>query len=217
MQLVCFDLGRVLVRICDGWRHAFQVAGAGELKGAPPASLEAVVHELELGRISVAAFVERVAAALAVGPEPVHAVVDAFLLGLYPRTGALLGALQRAGVPTACLSNTNARHWALMAEFRQDGALFFERFRYRFASHELGVRKPAAEAYAQVEQVTGASPREIVFFDDLLDNVAAARARGWQAHQVDPARDPIEQIELELTRLGVLGLGPTDSRRDRRR
>ena len=49
-------------------------------------------------------------------------------------------------------------------------------------SGELGVAKPAPEFYHKVSIGIGASPGQIVFFDDSQTNVAAAKACGWQAY-----------------------------------
>jgi len=46
---------------------------------------------------------------------------------------------------------------------------------------ELGWAKPAAEFFVAVEHRTGFAPAELFFIDDRLENVEAARARGWHA------------------------------------
>jgi putative hydrolase of the HAD superfamily len=48
-------------------------------------------------------------------------------------------------------------------------------------SAALGHRKPAAEFFRLTAERAGAAPRDIVFVDDVLDNVEAARAAGWTA------------------------------------
>ncbi len=56
------------------------------------------------------------------------------------------------------------------------------------------MRKPDARIYEHVERVSGLAPGRIVFFDDLAENIAAARARGWNAHQIAIGPDPIFQV-----------------------
>jgi len=46
---------------------------------------------------------------------------------------------------------------------------------------DIGWAKPAQEFFAEVERRTGFEPSEMFFIDDKLDNVQAARARGWNA------------------------------------
>ncbi len=50
-------------------------------------------------------------------------------------------------------------------------------------SAALGTRKPDAEFYRLAMEQVGAVPEEIVFVDDVADNVAAARRAGWRAVQ----------------------------------
>jgi putative hydrolase of the HAD superfamily len=50
-----------------------------------------------------------------------------------------------------------------------------------FFSAAIGHKKPTPEFYAHVEQVLGVPGREIIFVDDTLENVEAARHRNWQS------------------------------------
>jgi FMN phosphatase YigB (HAD superfamily) len=200
--LVCFDLGRVLVRICDGWVDAFKEAG---LQFDPPPTLRRVapilseaVHALELGTLSLDEFAIRGASFLGIEVRHVRAVVDAFVRGPYPGAALLLDDLAQAGVWTACLSNTNHRHWQLMSSWTMPEEQLLRRLTFRFASHTIGVRKPDEMAYAIVERETGVVPSQIVFFDDLIENVEAARRRGWQAVHVAPCDDPVMKMRAHL-------------------
>lgn len=91
-----------------------------------------------------------------------------------------------------------------------DGARRQEQRRYDFAgrvdtivySHEVGVAKPDAAIYALTADRVGARPEEIVFVDDSIVCVDAARAAGWHAvHHVDTARS-IRAISAILDRAG---------------
>ena len=90
---------------------------------------------------------------------------------------ALLDELERAGTPTAVLSNAPA---SLARVVR--AADWSRRFSPLVFSCDLARMKPEAEVYEQVEQRTGRPPQELVFFDDRPPNVAGAAERGWQAH-----------------------------------
>src|SRR5690242_6834688 len=72
LRLVCFDLGRVLVRICDDWPQACRLAGV-EMPVVRPASPESVrFHELivalDVGRIRFDQFVADAAPLLHMTP-----------------------------------------------------------------------------------------------------------------------------------------------------
>ena len=81
----------------------------------------------------------------------------------------------------------------------------FGRLHHRFASHLLRLRKPDDAIYAHVEGATGVRGMAIVFFDDVAENVDAARRRGWHAYRIDPAPDdPLPQVRSRLRAHGVV-------------
>jgi putative hydrolase of the HAD superfamily len=208
IDLVVFDLGRVLIRICDGWRHACEVAGvaapAGELSPAAQAALERAVCASEVGAMGLEAFARAVSPHLGVPSEGIVKLSNAYLRGPYPGATELLADLRRAGVRTACLSNTNANHWRLMTDPDSPSFLPMEQFDHRFASHLVRMRKPEDRIYAHVERETGIEAGRIVFFDDLALNVDAARRRGWLAHQIRiDDDDPVKQARQVLRGHGV--------------
>ena len=48
-------------------------------------------------------------------------------------------------------------------------------------SHEVRLRKPDPAIYALTAERLGVAPHEIVFLDDVVTNVEAARQAGWHA------------------------------------
>lgn len=95
-----------------------------------------------------------------------------------PHSVRLLRALRAKGVTVFALSNFG-RDTLAVAE----GAWpFLAEFDKRYVSGHLGVIKPAARIYEIVEQDCGIAPERLLFTDDMAYNVAAAEARGWQAH-----------------------------------
>jgi putative hydrolase of the HAD superfamily len=209
IQLVCFDLGRVLMRICNNWRHACQIAGVAAPSGDPDAAalaaLDAAVCRSEVGEIDLDEFAAAAARALGLTPASVVTLSNAYCLGPYPGAGELLDELSAAGVMTACLSNTNANHWRILTDPDGDHGRVTGRLNHRFASHLVRVRKPDARIYAHVEDAVGVSGDAIVFFDDLKENTAAAARRGWHGHWVDPSLDdPIGQIRHHLREHWIL-------------
>ena len=209
IELVCFDLGRVLVRICNDWLHACTVAGVRAPAAAPDLAAKARLHELvcrvEVGDFDHDAFCREAGPALGLSPKDVSSIWDAYPRGPYPGAIDLLDDLKAAGVRTACLSNTNHNHWRLLRDSASHTYFPFDRLNYAFASHLLRLRKPDAAIYAHVERAAGVQGKAVVFFDDLPENVAAAAARGWNAYRVDPASDnPVPQIRKWLADQGVL-------------
>lgn len=206
-RLVCFDLGRVLIRICDNWQHGCRMAGVpvpGELDAGRRAALHEAVCRNEVGEIDVMGFAQLAAPVLGLAVEQVVAISNAYLLGPYAGVSELLDELLESGVETACLSNINDNHWRILNDPAGPHAEVMRRLRHPFGSHLLGVRKPSDACYACVERQTGIPGAQILFFDDLEENVAAARQRGWRGNRIDPAHDPVAQMRDHLRRYGLL-------------
>jgi putative hydrolase of the HAD superfamily len=208
VELVVFDIGRVLLRICDDWKHACRIAGvempAGLGTGPPPPQFDDLARQYDTGRIDLETFAERVAVIGGFDADDVIRAQSCYLLGAYPGVPGLLDDLARAGARTACLSNTSDHHWRMMQDRSGPNYLPLDRLDHRFASHLVRMRKPDAEIYAHVERETGVAPGAIVFFDDVEENVAAARRRGWRGHRIDPAPDdPLPQVRAFLRGQGL--------------
>lgn len=108
-------------------------------------------------------------------------VVDALnseLGAVISTTAELLPTLQRK-VKVGCLSNTNSIHWDKLLQSYP----FMRGFDRRFASQLLGCAKPHREIYEKTAELLSANPRQILFFDDKLENVESAQRLGWHARQ----------------------------------
>lgn len=207
IQLVCFDLGGVLIRLCDSWDHAFQRAGIDQCEPKKGfhhhRQFDEATHQFERGEIDQTDWAERLTDLTGLGGHQILAILQAWLVEPYPGVDTLLDKLQSTTVRTACLSNTNHTHWHQMTS--QGPALLpLHRLHHRFASPFIGHRKPEAPIYQHVQDKTGIPPHAILFFDDLPENIQAARQQGWCAHTIDPLHDPIAQVTDHLQQLGVL-------------
>ncbi|HTM43658.1 MAG TPA: HAD family phosphatase [Polyangiaceae bacterium] len=208
--VVCFDLGGVLVRICRSWAEAVTTAG---LEARAPRD----VHEAELiqrrrklidehttGALTNEGYYQAMSQAFgglytAAEMEQIH---RAWTLDLYPGATDLVAELNELPhVVTACLSNTNDAHWQRLVgdEYAPICTL-----RHQLASHQLQVAKPHPEIYQRALGIFGVRPDDVIFFDDLAENVEAARQAGWHAEQVDPLADAAAQMRGHLRQYGVL-------------
>ena len=109
---------------------------------------------------------------------------------------SLHATLAASGLPTYTLSNTNemaVRHISRAYDF-------WPRFTGHILSHEVGALKPNPKIYEIFEQTTGCRSAEIIYIDDLSENIAAAAARGWHAIEYRNGKDTAEAFEY----LGVL-------------
>jgi len=193
IQLVCFDLGGVLIRICDGWAQAAQLADVKLPKPPNPEDVLPLTREFETGRLDEQQFCDRVAPIVGIPPQEVRSLVHAWLRGPYQQTDKLIDDLHRNQVPTACLSNTNQTHWDMMHSTGSN-YLPLESLTFRFASHLIGAMKPTPDIYTHLEEQTGVAPESILYFDDNAENCKAAGDREWHVYQIDPSGDTARQI-----------------------
>jgi len=216
IQLVVFDLGGVIVRICQSFEQAAARAGlafepARILDPERKAERKRLHGLYERGRLGCDEFFAGVSATTGglYTPEEFRRVHESWIIEEYPGVHALIDDLHAAGLHTGALSNTNAAHWAQMSRPTPDRPAAFDapaRLRHRHASHLLGHAKPDAPIYGAFIEHTGFHPGSVVFFDDLEANVAAAIGCGWHAHRIDPSGDPAAQIRGHL--LGLHGVDP---------
>lgn len=216
-SFVVFDLGGVIVRIARSWAEGCRAAGI-EIRGEEHlGSTEMVARRRELvrayqeGRISCDEYCRQVAQSTGghYTPDEIRRVHDAWTMGEYPGVHELVLELRAARILTGVLSNTNHAHWVRLAPPPDHPAPEYRTPRlvdHLHASHLLGLSKPSLEIYHRFAELTGYRGREheIVFFDDLPENVEAARSAGWQAECIDHAGDTAAQMRAHLRRRGIL-------------
>jgi glucose-1-phosphatase len=198
IKTIAFDFGRV-VGFFDHRLTTNRLAVSGGLAADEMhtylfgGSLE---DDYESGRISTGEFLKRarqtcrlscsddiIAAAWADIFWP-NLEVCALLPRLKPRYRLLLG------------SNTNELHARHFCRQFADWLRYFDAL---VLSHEIGVRKPKAGFFEHCTRLAGCAPAECLFVDDLVDNVAGARACGWQGFVYTGFPDLCNQ----LTALGI--------------
>jgi len=116
---------------------------------------------------------------------------NAIHIGEMPGISPLLAKVARR-LPLYAFSNSNRAH-ELYWSTRFAGVLCH--FRQIYVSSTIGLRKPDPEAYNHVVKAIGTLPERIVFFDDVSENVDAARACGLQAFQVKSTAEVANAID----------------------
>ena len=212
-RVICFDIGGVLVRICRSWVEACETAGVPVYEPEWLAGREAVaarslvMQAYQNGAFSTDEYYQRMRGVLSerYTLDEIARIHDAWLLDEYVGVVELVTRLgELPGVTTACLSNTNQRHWDALAP--SEGLPRFPAvmaLRQRFASHLMRSSKPDAQIFLDFQQQLGADASQILFFDDLEANVLAARSQGWQAETIDPHGDTCQQLQGHLLAHGV--------------
>ena len=131
--------------------------------------------------------------------QDVARIHTAVIVGAYDGVEQLVLQLNKRGLSTACLSNTNHQHWQFMHSMAA-----FNAIQHRHASHLFQLEKPNQAIFRAFESATQARPVDILYFDDLADNIAAATQAGWRAMLIDPHSETVPQICRALATHGVL-------------
>ena len=75
-----------------------------------------------------------------------------------------------------------------------------DRFRGVTVSAHTGYAKPDPDIYRHHAEAFGLSPPNVLFFDDTMKNIVAAREAGWNAEQFTGAA----QMQADLQRYGIM-------------
>lgn len=194
-KVLLFDLGGVIVR-WTGMEALSQMTGLKREKIAEKFSGSSVFSDYEIGLCDDETFIQALISefGLKVSPERAKTLWQEWVGQTYAGTKEALSAL-RADYTVACLSNTNALHWAWLPRH----IVIEDYFDYGFASHLIEAAKPDAISYQICVEKLGVSSSDIWFFDDTLVNVEAAATLGMRAFHVDRAVGAVPLLrELKL-------------------
>ena len=167
--------------------------------------LDSLCQQYEDGRLSPMAFFSKMQEILYLGDE----LSAKTFHRLWPNIGEagagmeeVLGKL-RVNVRTVLISNIDPTNWKAAARL----PIVRKHFRQKHCvlSFRERVRKPAYELWHTAAKRVGLSPRELIYFDDRLENVEAARIAGCRAFRLD-CRDPsaAEYFERALGQYDLL-------------
>ena len=198
IDALLFDFGGVIVDIDFGRAVAAwaQAAGVAPQSLAPRFTYDACYEALEVGEIDGATYFGALRETLSV------ALSDAQLLeGWNAIFGEPLSGIERLlsalapRLPLYVFSNTNPMHrdyWT--ARYRET----LRPFSAIFCSCDLGVRKPAPDAFRCVAERIGVAHARIGFFDDLAENAEGACKAGLAGFQVASVADMRRTLREDL-------------------
>lgn len=199
IEAVVFDVGRVLFEWDLRYLFRQHIPDPDELERF---LAEVVTEEWHFQADAGGPLTEMVAERSALFPE--HAALielyarrfNETIPGPVPGSLELVEALDKAGVPLYAITNFGAEFWA---GFRPIWPIF-DRFRDIVVSGVEKLTKPDPAIYALAAARFGHAPQAMLFIDDNLANVAAARECGWQAHLFRAA----DVLGAELRKRGLL-------------
>ena len=202
VQAVVFDVGRVLIEWDLRLLFAKLIEDGDELDWfLAEVVTEQWHHQHDEGRALADMVPERQA------QYPDHAeLIDAYrhrFLETIPGPVAgmheIVRRLAKADVPLYGLTNFGAEFWA---QFRPTEPLF-DLFDDVVVSGRESCAKPEARIYEIAERRFAYPPAGLLFIDDKAENIAAAKARGWQGHVFTDAAT----LERDLVSRGLLSAG----------
>lgn len=175
LPVLLFDLGGVLVqsRLFRSLRALID-SSISDLELSDSWMRSTAVRQFECGRLDALEFGSRIIEELGVDmkPDDFLSAFATWSAGFYPGAELLLTRLRRT-FRVGCLSNCNVLHWSPQIE---------SQFDFAYSSHLIGRVKPDVEAFEHVVSEQDVPAASIVFFDNSLTNVRAARMAGLDAH-----------------------------------
>lgn len=195
IRFVFFDLGNVLLSF--SWEPARQALAAASPFDA--AEVDRRFRELvpwrdfEFGRISEQEFFEKARQAVEFSGN--LGALEHIFCNIFQRLPGRIRVAElladQATMGLGLLSNTNAAHIHFIEQQYPDALAPFD---LRLYSHELGLRKPDPAIYSAATAAARCAAGNILFIDDLAENVQAARDYGWQAMQLLPEQDLLRAL-----------------------
>ena len=181
-MLYIFDMGNVIIdidfkRVLGVWSH---------LSGTPLATLTErfkmgeVFQQHERGEISDEQFAADLCneMGIALSFEQFSAGWHAVFVGLRPEVITLFQKLREEGHRVVVLSNTNRLHLDFWPQHYPEIEANTDAM---YLSQNLGMRKPEPEIFQHVLEKEGFTADQAVFFDDVAENIEAARAAGIES------------------------------------
>jgi 2-haloacid dehalogenase len=199
VEAVVFDVGKVLFEWDLRYLFAKLIVDPDELEWFVANVVTPEWHfEHDKGRMLADTIPERIAR------FPKHEpLIRAFaarfnetIPGPVPGSLELVEALAARGIPLYAITNFSADFWP---PFRTTQPVF-DRFRDIVVSGVEKLQKPDPAIYALAAERFGHSPGAMLLIDDNADNVAGARACGWQVHHFTDAAG----LAAELRERGLI-------------
>lgn len=190
---VVFDVGRVMVQWDMRCLFSKLIADSAELDWFLANVVTEEWHfQHDAGRPLAEMVPERIAQFPDYAPH-IEAYATRFnetVPGPVPGTMELVDALYGAGVPLFAITNFGAEFWQ---QFRPAWPVF-DRFGDIVVSGVEKIAKPDPAIFALAAGRFGHAPGAMLFIDDNLANITAARASGWQAHHFRDATGLAEEL-----------------------
>jgi len=195
---IIFDLGQVLVKV-DINPFIFQFSKAFKIAPNELKKIEndGVYLDFQVGRINGEDFHRLICEHYNhfIPMNRLKAIWASMLVGEVDGTAGILKKLHEEKYALSLLSNTDPWHY----EYCESTIPDLDKFKHKFLSYDLKMKKPDAEIFLTVAEKLEAKPEQCLFIDDLEQNVASAKGLNFQTILFQNA----DQLRYELMDLGV--------------
>ncbi len=174
-KVLIFDVGRVLVNFSFDPFEKFLIKNGAAISTRDEFYEATSLFKYESGEITSEEFVQSVKTLLT--SEVDSATIIKEWQNIFNPIHEMIEFCKICGetTNTFILSNTNELHWEhLDREYKVNSLT-----KNAYTSHKLGVMKPHKEIYRLVENSIGIDSPDILFIDDLVENIEAAKSIGW--------------------------------------
>ena len=207
-EFIYFDLGNVLLSFSHEkmFRQLAELTGATQddvrlaIQQPPEQAAHSLQVQYESGQIGAEIYHRRVCRTLQAEvdrDEFFAAAGDIF--AAIEESVELVRSLHAAGNRMGILSNTSATDWQFVTSGRFPFLVdYFQAYALSFEALSM---KPERRIYEYAAEIVEASPEKVFFTDDKPENVAGARAAGFDALTFVGTND----LREELRRRGVRG------------
>jgi FMN phosphatase YigB (HAD superfamily) len=191
-----FDFGGVIIDI-EPIRvgHSFREMGVKNIEKVHEAAISRGLYlDLEKGLITPTEFRDglREVSGLKLTDEQIDSAWNSMIIA-FPKSRFELMKQLKDNYNVYLLSNTNEIHYQYFNQYmiKKMGANCLEEFFTKcFYSHQMKMRKPDQEIFIKMLDALKIKPSETLYFDDIADNIIAARELG--IHGI--VHPPLEEI-----------------------
>ncbi|BCE03810.1 HAD family hydrolase [Marinicellulosiphila megalodicopiae] len=154
---------------------------------------ESCFHDYETGKISTDVFISQAKTALnlTISDQQFKELFDQIIITPFKRAEEVLSKV-KSQFNVAILSNTNPMHYQkILNNFN-----IYQHCEHLFLSHQMGVMKPSGEIFSMMLKQLHCKAQHVLFFDDNMPNVLAARKLGINSELITCPEDAYYYIEL---------------------
>ena len=189
-KLFIFDMGGVVVNNCSLWPDVARAVGVDDVDyRSVYGRLLQAAHRGDISSMENL----RIMAARAGRPVPQENYWQKFFHpDMCPGTVQLIESLKSCGQRVVCGTNTIDVHYQYHIDHHE-----YDCFDAVYASNLLGQAKPDITFWHAIRNAEKYAFEDMFFFDDMIDNVAAAASLGIKAHQFTTSAEAADYIRAE--------------------